>query len=166
MFHSDPVQAVQTPPTFTATADSILQDAKHIVNTCRKEYNRVVASVLPSKVDFGDTILPLAYARKRKDSRRTGVDILQVMSRLVPKSARRHSKPALFLTSSNITLTFPDIHGPGRYKIVIIIVVANRPRQSPLVLSSQLLAPCSGPKHGALYYLRQIFLCTFGMANH
>jgi len=66
MLLSDPLQALQAPPTFTATADSILQDVDHIVETYHKEYSQVVAAVTPSKADFGNTSFPLTHAENER----------------------------------------------------------------------------------------------------
>ncbi|PLN85016.1 metallopeptidase MepB [Aspergillus taichungensis] len=50
----------QAPPVFTATAQSIIEDAKRLVATSRKVQDDVVANVTPESASFASVLKPLA----------------------------------------------------------------------------------------------------------
>ncbi|KJZ77939.1 hypothetical protein HIM_02576 [Hirsutella minnesotensis 3608] len=49
----------QSPPVFTATADSIIADTKSMTETTKGVYDKVVASVQPDKASFADVLEPI-----------------------------------------------------------------------------------------------------------
>lgn len=51
----------QPPPVFTATAESILDDAKRLVETSRKVQDGIVADVSPQNASFASVMKPLAH---------------------------------------------------------------------------------------------------------
>lgn len=51
----------QAPPLFTATAQSIVDDAKRLIATSRKAQDDVVASVKPESASFASVLKPLAH---------------------------------------------------------------------------------------------------------
>lgn len=50
----------QAPPLFTATAQSIVDDSKRLIETSRKAQNDVVSSVTPESASFASVLKPLA----------------------------------------------------------------------------------------------------------
>ncbi|KAI9371143.1 peptidase family M3-domain-containing protein [Aspergillus egyptiacus] len=51
----------QAPPVFTATADSILNDAKRLVEASRKVQDDIVAGISPETANFASVLKPLAH---------------------------------------------------------------------------------------------------------
>ncbi|KAL4968646.1 M3 family metallopeptidase [Aspergillus stella-maris] len=51
----------QAPPLFTATAESILSDAKRLIESSRKVQDDVVAKVSPESANFASVLKPLAH---------------------------------------------------------------------------------------------------------
>ncbi|KAL4779147.1 peptidase family M3-domain-containing protein [Aspergillus varians] len=51
----------QAPPLFTATAESILNDAKRLIDTSRKVQDGVVANASPESANFASVLKPLAH---------------------------------------------------------------------------------------------------------
>lgn len=51
----------QSPPLFTATAESILNDAKRLVETSRKIQDGIVANTSPDSASFASVLKPLAH---------------------------------------------------------------------------------------------------------
>ncbi|KAL4879205.1 peptidase family M3-domain-containing protein [Aspergillus karnatakaensis] len=54
-------QPPQAPPLFTATAESILNDAKRLIESSRKVQDGVVADVAPESATFASVLKPLAH---------------------------------------------------------------------------------------------------------
>ncbi|KAL3462218.1 peptidase family M3-domain-containing protein [Aspergillus heterothallicus] len=51
----------QAPPLFTATAESLLSDAKRLIETSRKVQDGIVAKITPESADFASVLKPLAH---------------------------------------------------------------------------------------------------------
>jgi metallopeptidase MepB len=130
-----PRKAPQSPPQFTTSAASIVEDAKRHIEQSRRARNKIVQSVTPETATFANVMLPLAHAQNDFDR---GFLILKEYQDISPESALREAsrEAAKLLADFN----FENAGRKDMFKLVDAVTKKNEPLdpESRMLLDMQL----------------------------